>query len=226
MLHQWVARCVPVFLVPLTLSAAAVAAPVRYQLTDVQTVTGHYQTGQFGGSGSLLGYFVFDAAASGIVEFIITAVENNAVQFEWSSAAGAAHPSAASSSFNPTTGVWDLLFNTRFGSLHDVTLDLAFRPSDFDFSTGSLPLIPSGSGFGTLGTSSWYEIDNFQYGAFGGVTSGSLAVPEPGTLLLAGLALASACGLAGRRSRRGGQPARSSPSSTSANRSGIETIGQ
>lgn len=199
MLNHLAAKLASACLAPLLLSAAAVAAPVRYQLTDVQTITGNYQTGRFGGSGSLLGYFVFDAAATGIVEFIITAVENNAVQFEWSSAAGAPHASVASSSFDAGTGVWDLLFNTRLGSQHDVMLDLAFRPSDFDFGTGTIPLIASGGGFGSVGTSSWYEIDNFQFGEFGGVIRGSLAVPEPATGSLVFLGGLLAWSLARRR---------------------------
>ncbi|WP_395701180.1 PEP-CTERM sorting domain-containing protein [Aquabacterium sp.] len=199
MLNHFAAKLASACLAPLLLSAAAVAAPVRYQLTDVQTITGNYQTGRFGGSGSLLGYFVFDAAATGIGEFIITAVENNAVQFEWSSAAGAPHSSVASSFFDADTGAWNLRFNTGLGINHEVMLDLTFRPSDFDFGTGTIPLITGVGGFGSPGGSNWFEVDNFQYEEFAGVTRGSLAVPEPATGSLVVLGGLLAWSLARRR---------------------------
>lgn len=189
-----IAKLALISLLPMAMSAPAIAAPVRYELRNVVTAVGQYPTGAYG-SGSLLGYFVYDSMGGvGVSEYNITAVADNSVQFAWSSSPAFPHPTSAVSYLDTSTGVWDLIFRTSLGSWHGVILELALRPADFDFTTATIPLIPATTNLPQ--TSNWYELIDSEYAAYGNVRSGSLAVvSEPTTLPLAALGLVAALGL-------------------------------
>lgn len=190
-------KAIPTCALSLLLAAPA-SASVRYNLTNVVTAVGQYPTGIVG-SGSLLGYFVLDNKPTPkVTEYIITSVYNGAVNFEWSSFPGFPHPSITNASFNAATNVWDIFFMESLGGGHGVTLDLAFDPSKYDPFSGAIPLIPSSDG--TTSTSSWYEIINSDYAAYGYVKSGAIAaIPEPASIALVALGLGGLIGCLTRR---------------------------
>lgn len=165
-----------------------------------------------GADGWLAGHFSLDTSTNTIENFTITAVDTGIdgkqIEFQWTDQIAGAPPVSVSVSFDAATEERYITF--------DYTYDrscarhcTAFLGLDFidNVQIGPEQLILPGGGL--YGGSQWFSLDAAgEYDKYGNVTGGSLfKVPEPGSLALAGVALAAAFG----SRRRAARPALAEP---------------